>query len=108
MLGRTAETELRHLRLAQRHQSGAQKDPRKRSVGGHRPRFPRVGALHRGPVLDCDVVLDERRHPVEVAAEGPRRPGADTRTVVGLESQTVQRRVDGVGAGDRGVDEFGR
>ena len=68
MLGRRAEAELRHLRLAQRHEAGGQKDPREVTVGGHRPGVPCIGALHRRHACDVDVVLDERRDAVEVAA----------------------------------------
>ena len=108
MLGRTAEAELRHLRLTQWHQSGTQEHLGERAVGGHRARIPRVGALHRGHALDGDVVLDERRHPVEVAAERARRRGPGPGTVERHIRQTVQHRVDRLGAGDRRVDEFGR
>ncbi len=68
MLGRRAETELGHLRLAQRHKARRQICTREVAVGGLRLRIPRVGAVHRRHARDRDVVLDEGRHAVEVAA----------------------------------------
>jgi hypothetical protein len=64
--------------------------------------------LHRRHALDGDVVLDERRHPVEVAAVRPSRVRPGPCAVVGLECQTVQFRVDRLGAGDRRIDELAR
>ena len=67
-----------------------------------------VGVLPRRHARDSDVVLDERRHAVEVAAERARRRGAGPGTVERHVCQAVQRRIDLLGPGDGGVDEFGR
>ena len=100
-----AEAELRHLRLAERHKAGGQKGPREIAVGGHGARIPGIGALHRRHARDGDVVLDEGRHAVEVAAVAGASRGARPRAVERLVRQAVQRRVDGLGARDGGLDE---
>ena len=93
--------------LPKRIQSGAQIHPGPCAVGRHRMRIPRVGALHRRHALDGDVVLDERRHPVEVAAVRTRRPRAGPSAIERLIRQAIQRGVDGFGARDRRVDKLG-
>src|SRR5689334_20280760 len=108
MLGRAAEAELRHLRLAQRDKAGAEEHLRPCTVGRKRARLPGVRALHRRHALDGHVVLDERRHSVEVAAVltpgvGPRHGQA-----VGLERKTVECWIYGFGACDGGLDQLPR
>ena len=97
MLGRTAEAELRHLRLAQWHQSGTQEHLGERAVGGHRARTTAGGAAWWGIGLDGDVALmtdgtrrssrlqragggrglvwhGERRHTLRLVQHGSTRP----------------------------------
>ena len=109
MLGRRAEAELRHLRLAQRHQAGRQEHPREIAVGGHRAAASQASVpCIVGMPGDGDVVLDERRHAVEEAAVRARRVRTVARTVERLVREPVQRRVDRLGAGDRRLDQLGR
>ncbi len=105
---RRAETELRHLSLAERRQSGRKEDPCERTVGARGPRFPRISALHGRHARDVDVVLEIARYAVEVAAVGAWCVRARASAVEGFVGQTVQRRVDRLGAGDGRLDEFCR
>src|SRR5713226_1535082 len=69
---------------------------------------PRVGTLHCRHAFDGDVVLDEGRHAVEIAAIWPPRISPGPRAVERFEREAVQFRVDGLGARNRGLDELAR
>ena len=104
MLGGGTEAELRQLRLAERDQSGRQEEFGEVTVSGLRLSLPGVRTLPGRHAFDVDVVLEERRHPVEVPARTDCRSA--TGPLEGLMRQAVERRVDRLGSADRGVDQF--
>ena len=108
MLSGGAEAELRQLRLAQRNQTGGQKELREVAVAGLRPRIPGVGSLHSGHALDIDVVLDERRHAVEISTLAGCGGSVSPGLIEALVRQSVEDRIHRLRADDCGLDQLRR